>query len=83
MSVSINKNKSSKDYIIKIRDNGVGREAIAKLSSNAKKSFGIKISSECLKNFNRSTVDQIQIHDLKDDKGQAEGTLVVIKIRYK
>ncbi len=82
LNISIKK-EDENDYIIKICDNGIGREASAKLSSDTKKSFGIRISSERLKNFNRSTVDHVQIHDLKDDKGQAEGTLVEIRIRYK
>jgi len=83
LSISIYKEDESYNYIIKICDNGIGREASAKLSSSTKKSFGIKISSERLKNFNRSNIDGIQIHDLKTTEGQAKGTLVTIKIKSK
>jgi ligand-binding sensor domain-containing protein len=83
LSISISKDINTEDFVVSIQDNGVGREASAKLSSGTKKSFGIKISSERLKNFNRSNIDGIQIHDLKNDEGQAEGTLVEIRIKSK
>lgn len=83
LSISIYKEDESYNYIIKICDNGIGREDSAKLSSGTKKSFGIKISSERLKNFNRSNIDGIQIPDLKNDEDQAEGTLVEINIKSK
>ncbi|NBC56796.1 MAG: hypothetical protein GVY05_00705, partial [Bacteroidetes bacterium] len=80
LNITIYKNTENLEYIIKICDNGIGREAAAKLSSSTKKSFGIKISSERLKNFNRSTVDHIQIQDIKDENQKSKGTLVVIRV---
>ena len=83
LSISVKKDNELETYIIKIRDNGIGREASAKFNASTKKSYGIKISSERLKNFNRSNVDQIQIHDIKNELGVAQGTLVEIKLKRK
>ncbi len=66
--------------IICIKDNGIGRVASAKYSTQPKKSYGIEISSERLKNFNHSNIESISIHDLKNKNGQPSGTLVEIKL---
>jgi len=83
LSIKIEKDNKNKNFIIFIRDNGIGREASAKFTSETKKSFGIKISSERLKHFNDSKIDDIYIHDLKNKNSEARGTLVEIMIRYK
>jgi len=83
LSIKIEKDNKNKNVIIFIRDNGIGRKASVKFTSETKKSFGIKISSERLKHFNDSKIDDIYIHDLKDENGEAKGTLVEIRVKHK
>ena len=68
-----------------IEDNGIGREASAKLKSKSgskRKSFGMKITSDRLEMLNKlaGTDASVQIFDLKDDDGSASGTRVELVI---
>ncbi|MEM7163064.1 MAG: two-component regulator propeller domain-containing protein [Bacteroidota bacterium] len=72
---------------IRIVDNGIGRVKSKEMKSkNAikKKSMGLKINSERLQLaevlYNSTT--SLEIKDLKNVKGDSEGTEVVIKIKY-
>ncbi len=68
-----------------IQDDGVGREQAALYKSKSatrQKSFGLKMTSERIDMINqvygiKATVD---VEDLKDDKSNATGTKVIIKI---
>ena len=68
-----------------IQDNGIGREAASKLRSKSTtrhKSFGMQIAKERLNLINQLEDEKglVEIIDLKDKNGQADGTKVVLKI---
>ena len=72
---------------IKIKDNGIGRVASAKIKSNKsinRKSLGIDLSKERLSNFvnNLKSNYSIVYKDLMQNE-EATGTKVVIKIPLK
>ena len=71
-----------------ITENGIGREKATELKSKSaekEKSLGLKITTERLALFNdRKGIDTFyEIEDIIDDKGNARGTKVILKIRYK
>jgi LytS/YehU family sensor histidine kinase len=70
-----------------ITDNGVGRkkaESLKSKSAEKQKSMGIQITTDRLALFNKETEQAIfSIEDLVDAEGQAAGTRVTLKIRYK
>ncbi|UTW60952.1 histidine kinase [bacterium SCSIO 12741] len=70
--------------IIKISDNGIGREIAKsrKTSSGESKSFGMLIASRRVKlmNNNLSEANTVQIIDLKDVHGNAIGTQVCLTL---
>lgn len=67
-----------------IQDNGVGRNS--KMKKKVHESKGLKIISDRLKivneTFGRKETNRYtyQIHDLKDEKGNPAGTLIVLKL---
>ncbi len=69
---------------ISIEDNGIGRPAAASLKQGKEKrqSYGLQITEERLRLSEEKHLDQptILITDLKDNKGNAVGTKVVINI---
>ena len=71
-----------------ITDNGIGREKAQEIKSKTaekEKSMGLKITTERLALLNREKELQTdyEIEDLKDESGNAAGTRVNLKIRYK
>ena len=78
--------KPNDDYIsISITDNGVGRKESSRINSNKilkRKSVGIAITKARLSNFSkRYTGDyKIDIEDLYDSNGKADGTKVIVDI---
>lgn len=73
--------------ICHITDNGVGRkkaEALKSKSIEKQKSMGMKITAERLALLNKDVEKTIfSVEDLVDAEGQATGTRVTLKIRYK
>ncbi len=68
-----------------IQDDGVGREQAALYKSKSatkQKSFGLKMTSERIDMINQvyGIKATVEVEDLKDDKNNATGTKVVIKI---
>ncbi len=71
---------------INITDNGIGRNASAALSnkiSGKHRSYAMKATTERIALINQiyKTGASVFVHDLVNDKGQAEGTQVTIQIR--
>jgi sensor histidine kinase YesM len=71
-----------------ITDNGVGREKAEEMKSKTaekEKSMGLKITTERLALLNKEKGLQTfyEIEDLKDEKGDANGTKVILKISFK
>lgn len=67
-----------------IMDNGVGRKKAAELKSksvNKEKSYGMKITKDRLAMLNgESSISDVEIIDIIDREGNAQGTKVIIKI---
>lgn len=68
-----------------IIDNGIGRAAAALIKSKSatrQKSFGMKVTGERIAAINQiyHTATKVEVIDLYDEKGQANGTKVVVEI---
>jgi tetratricopeptide (TPR) repeat protein len=75
--------KHTENHVLEviIQDDGIGRQAAMALKSKSatdNKSFGMQITSERLALVNTETI--IEITDLKNEKGKATGTKVILKI---
>jgi sensor histidine kinase YesM len=76
----------NKGYItIRIRDNGIGREASEKLNKDKvlkRKSMGISITRDRLAYFSRIHKNsfELSVEDLYKDDGSVAGTQVILKI---
>ena len=65
-----------------ITDNGIGREAAAKLSSKQYQSYGMQISYDRIKMFNNEETASAKINDLYENN-LPNGTKVVVKLKIK
>ena len=69
-----------------IKDNGIGSEQAAKLRTHTRslhQSLGLTVTSErinALTNDNTKTPSTVEIHDLVDPSGRAEGTEVHLNL---
>lgn len=83
--MTIHIHKISSEYIqIEITDNGIGREASAKIKAKKsinRESVGINLTNDRLSNFSKNLKNEYSINyeDLKDENNIALGTKVVIK----
>ena len=83
--MTIHIHKISSEYIqIEITDNGIGREASAKIKAKKsinRESVGINLTNDRLTNFSKNLKNEYSINyeDLKDENNIALGTKVVIK----
>jgi len=75
LQIEIKKVQSSIEYIIK--DNGIGREAAARIAQNKETSYGMQMSNDRIKLFNKEEKASVQVTDLYKD-GIAAGTEVRI-----
>ena len=70
-----------------VEDDGIGREEAAKRSSNTKQmhqSLGLTVTSERIKalsNGDPNTPSKLEIHDLVNSDGKADGTAVIIDLK--
>ena len=84
LQVSLSKKEDL--LMIEIEDNGVGREAAARMklqSGGHKKSHGMNITSERINLINRvyEADVQLEIEDKVTKDGQVQGTLVRLQMR--
>ena len=67
-----------------ITDNGIGRKQASEMNSQAadeEKTFGMKVNSDRLTVLNReSNITSVETIDLEDQKGQPQGTQVIVKM---
>ena len=88
-SISISVKPENNDFArICIIDNGIGRKASKEINSKKftrQKSVGIDITKERLVNFSKkfSNSYSLNIEDLKDNNGEANGTRITILIPVK
>jgi LytS/YehU family sensor histidine kinase len=83
--VQVNIRKIDKMLVCIVEDNGIGREksrAMRKASVLKHKSMGMQITEERLKNLGKIKGSHIEIIDLKNEGGEAEGTKVIIRFPY-
>lgn len=81
--VSVSLDMRSKDILeVRITDNGIGRERAQELkskASNQNKSYGIKITRDRL--LMNNELNDVQVLDELDGKGDAAGTTVILTIK--
>jgi ligand-binding sensor domain-containing protein len=63
-----------------ITDNGVGREFAKSIQKTQHNSFGLDITRERIEHFNLSNPGSVTIRDFINEKGEAEGTEVLVKL---
>jgi LytS/YehU family sensor histidine kinase len=61
-----------------ITDNGVGREFAKNIQKTQHTSFGLDITRERIEHFNQNNRGSVTITDLKNEKGEPEGTEVKV-----
>lgn len=81
--VSVSMDTRSKEILeVRITDNGIGRERAMELkskASNQNKSYGIKITRDRL--LMNNEMNDVQVFDELDGKGEAAGTTVILTIK--
>lgn len=80
--------KDEETLVIKIEDNGIGREKAQKIKQSRifnTKSIGVHLSNERLKLFTKSKANKYNIYfiDKQDEDKKPEGTIVIIEIPIK
>lgn len=64
-----------------IEDNGIGRAEASRIAKNKKLSYGIQLSEDRLKLFNKGKENHVIITDLKDAAGKPCGTKVEVYVK--
>ena len=77
LTVTIRKNNDRIEYTV--TDNGVGRAASEQISTGKGKSYGLEISYERVKLFNREASPSVEIEDLYEN-GKPAGTRVQVQL---
>lgn len=75
LKITINKVDDKIEYSIK--DNGIGRKAAAMIPQNKETSYGMQMSNDRIKLFNKEEIPSVEINDLYKDK-IAAGTEVKV-----
>ncbi len=78
LNISIKKAGDSIQYII--RDNGIGREAAKAIAQNKDSSYGMAMSLDRIKLFNREPNASMEIKDLYEN-GKATGTKIIVYLK--
>ncbi len=78
LQISITKEEDKIKYII--LDNGIGRAAAKMVAQNKESSYGMDMSMERVKLFNKEAVASIEINDLYA-QGQAAGTQIIVYLK--
>lgn len=77
LTMQVRKNGQRIVYVIS--DNGVGRAAAAGMNTNKDKSYGLDISYDRIRLFNKESEASVHIEDLQE-KGRASGTRVTVEL---
>lgn len=78
-SLSIRISKISNRIVYTVTDNGIGRAAANQIGSGKDKSYGLEISYERVKLFNKETTPSVEIEDLYEN-GKPAGTRVQVQL---
>ena len=71
--LSVNISKTEQQIVYSITDNGIGRTASQKINTRKEKSYGMEMSYERIKLFNKETTASVTITDLYENE-KATGT---------
>ena len=77
LNIDIKKVSDTIQYII--TDNGIGREAAEKIMQNKESHYGMQISYDRIKLFNKEETASVKIRDLYND-GLPAGTRVTVNL---
>ncbi len=77
LQIEIKKVAGKIEYTIK--DNGIGRKAAAMIAQNKEASYGMQMSNDRVKLFNKEEIPSVQINDLYFDE-KATGTEVKVRL---
>ncbi|MGC4102717.1 histidine kinase [Ferruginibacter sp.] len=77
--LSIDVAKTDNNIVYTITDNGIGRQAAEKLNSKKEKSYGMDMSYERIRLFNKETDPSVKIVDLYDADKPA-GTNIIVQL---
>lgn len=72
--------KDEQDIIYRIKDNGIGRVTSGLLNKGREKSYGMQMSADRIRLFNKEEKASVVINDLYNDLAAA-GTEVVVKLK--
>ncbi|MFT3980118.1 MAG: histidine kinase [Ferruginibacter sp.] len=77
LKISIQKKENDIEY--NIRDNGIGIAQSSRLNEGKRSSYGMQMSFDRIKLFNKEETPSVKIEDLYEN-GQPAGTLVTVKL---
>lgn len=84
--ITINVHIEKNMVVLRVRDNGLGREAANQMKPTGKavKSFGMNISAQRIDVMNEliGTKSVVEIEDLKNEQGEVMGTEIILKIPH-
>jgi ligand-binding sensor domain-containing protein/anti-sigma regulatory factor (Ser/Thr protein kinase) len=78
LTITIKKVADTIQYII--ADNGIGRQASKLIPQTKESSYGMKMSTDRIKLFNKETVASVEITDL-NEQGIATGTSIIVYLK--
>lgn len=78
-ALTITIRKAGHRIVYTVNDNGIGREAAKQMGTGKDKSYGLEISYERVKLFNKETVPSVEIEDLYENDKPA-GTRVQVQL---
>jgi ligand-binding sensor domain-containing protein len=79
LQISIKRVKATFEYTI--TDNGIGRDAAGKIAQSKESSYGMTISYDRIKLFNKEKEPSVSITDLYNELGIATGTSITVYLK--
>ncbi len=77
--LSVNISKTNSHIVYTIIDNGIGRKAAEKINSNKEKSYGMEMSYDRIRLFNKEAAAAVKVEDLYED-GKPTGTNIIVHL---
>ena len=78
--LQIDISKTEQHILYTITDNGIGRQAAGKINTGKEKSYGLEMSYDRIKLFNKETIPSVNVTDLSE-AGKAAGTVVTVTLK--
>ena len=77
----INISKTNEHIIYSITDNGIGRTASGRINTGKEKSYGMEMSYDRIKLFNKETTPSVTITDLYENENPT-GTHILVQLNF-